>query len=128
MFNINWKKVKKKILVIDDEAIITSLIKDSLEFSGYGVITANSGAEGLRRAKKYIPDLILLDIRMPLIGGIEVLRRLKQDSITKNIPVVVISIVADKYRIDAMRLGAEYSFMKPLDFAFFNRKIPELLN
>ena len=75
-----------KILVVDDEEHIVMILKDSLEFSGFQVITAYNGQEALERVEQDNPDLIILDIGMPKLDGWEVCRRLKSDEKQRRFP------------------------------------------
>lgn len=85
-------KVKPaKILVIDDEPEITDIIETFLESAGYQVRSENSSTMGIERAKTFLPDLILLDIMMPLMDGYEICQELKKSGKTKNIPVVFLT-------------------------------------
>ena len=85
-------KVKSaKILVIDDEPEITDIIETFLESAGYQVRSENSSTIGIERAKTFLPDLILLDIMMPLMDGYEICQELKKSGKTKNIPVVFLT-------------------------------------
>ncbi len=85
-------KVKPaKILVIDDEPEITDIIETFLESAGYQVRSENSSTIGIERAKTFLPDLILLDIMMPLMDGYEICQELKKSGKTKNIPVVFLT-------------------------------------
>jgi len=115
--------MKKRILVIDDEEIITSLLQDCLEQMGHEVTVANSGLEGLRRVANVKPDVITLDIKMPGLSGIDVLKRLKDNSMTKDISVILVSAYGDEYRKEALTLGADEVMRKPLDFINFKRRI-----
>lgn len=91
------KAAKKKILIIDDQVGFTRLVKLNLEFSGvYEVITENKGVNGFAKAKECMPDIILLDIAMPDMDGTKVLKQLKADEATKNIPVVFITALIKK--------------------------------
>lgn len=83
--------MKDKILLVDDEADIVAVFRAILENSGYQVITARDGVEGLKKAIEEKPDLILMDIVMPNKDGVETLRELKQDKLTKGIPVIMIT-------------------------------------
>ncbi|PKI18057.1 response regulator [Colwellia sp. 12G3] len=103
----------KDVLVIDDDPQARDLLKRNLEIEGYSVITIDNGKDGIELAKKYHPSLITLDIMMPEMDGWEVLRALKAESKTKDIPVVMISIVGDK-AIGAS-LGAVEHLSKPVD-------------
>ncbi len=82
---------KKKILIVDDETELVKAIRIRLEQAGYETLVAYDGLEGLEKAKKENPDLILLDIMMPDIDGFEVLRRLKENSKTKYTPVIMVT-------------------------------------
>ena len=104
-----------QILVVDDEPNITELLRYLLERAGYRVYTARRGEEALAIARQEHPDLITLDILMAGMDGQEVLERLKADEHTADIPVVIISIVADKENL--MALGAVDFLPKPLEEA-----------
>lgn len=81
----------KKILVVDDEPQIRDLIKDRLTLSNYTVLTASDGKEALDVARENQPDLILMDIAMPEIDGYTTCSKLKKDSKTKSIPVLLLT-------------------------------------
>jgi len=86
----------KSILIIDDEREYCNMIKLGLESTGeYKVDEAHNGKAGIKIAKKIMPDLILLDIMMPRMDGVEVLQALKKDSKTMGIPVVMLSAKGD---------------------------------
>ena len=112
----------KQILVIEDEEVIASMIQDNLEARGYKVYVAHSGLEGLRKAEIYSPDLIALDIMMPGLDGINVLRRLKAHEKTREIPVIILSI-AEGHRKEGLKLGAAAFLRKPFDFNVLTDKI-----
>ena len=86
------KKTPKKILVIDDDTILVRILDKSLRADGYEVIGALKGGTGIERAKNEHPDLIVLDLMLPDIGGTEVTRRLKGDPQTKDIPILFITV------------------------------------
>ena len=80
---------KKKILIIDDECEITALLKGALEKTGrYSVFTANSAADGLREAKRSVPDLILLDLIMREMDGATLAQHIKEDKETRGMPII----------------------------------------
>ncbi len=87
-------EARKKILVIDDEADIRDIVRMYLGESGYDVIEASNGQEGILRAQNDRPDLIVLDIMMPGINGFEVAKHLKDDPNTSNIPILILSVLA----------------------------------
>lgn len=81
---------KKTLLLVEDEVFIRELYERSLKKAGFNVLTANDGLEGLSQAQKK-PDIILLDIMLPELNGVEVLRKLKSDPNLKDIPVVMLT-------------------------------------
>ncbi|MDP3730747.1 MAG: response regulator [Candidatus Omnitrophota bacterium] len=104
----------KKVLIIDDESGFVDAVRMRLEASGYDCIAAYDGQEGMERAKKDNPDLILLDLVMPKANGFTVLVKLKGDSKTMNIPVVILTAKTEsEYALDAGRLGANDYLVKP---------------
>ena len=117
--------IAKKILVIEDEEIIASVLQDSLELTGHDVTIASSGFEGISRAQQLKPDIITLDVMMPGLDGIQVLKELKSNPATAKIPVILIS-VAGSYRKEALKLGAVAFLKKPVDFNQLNEKISEV--
>jgi DNA-binding response OmpR family regulator len=84
------------VLVVDDEADVRTLCKVNLEYEGYRVIEAADGIEALEIVKTDTPDVILLDLMMPNLDGWEVLRRLREDSSTAGIPVLLLTAKADQ--------------------------------
>ena len=103
-----------KVLVVDDEVVVTSFLSDYLTGEGYEVILASNGEEALELAEKEKPQLILLDIRMPGIDGIEVCKRLKAQEKTRSIPVIMMTGFAYE-KVDAVEAGADEFINKPLD-------------
>ncbi len=113
------KKPPKKILVIDDDPGTIRLLEKWLRVGGRLTITAANAASGLSRAKKENPDLILLDIRLPDLNGVELARLLHRNPVTKDIPIIFITISIDVKKdkgdqfieVDGVSLRA---FAKPL--------------
>lgn len=104
----------KKILVIDDELEILLIVSARLKVNGYTVRTAFSGMQGLQKAKKEKPDLILLDHLMPEMDGGDVLDRLKKDPVTKNIPVVMFTANIKRVKVEEFQMrGAVDCVYKP---------------
>ena len=87
---------KKKILIVDDEIDMRIFISTLLETTGYKSLVSKNGNEGLLKAKKFMPDLIILDVMMPGEGGVTMYRQLKTDNKLKEIPVIMLSAVAKK--------------------------------
>ncbi|MSR77441.1 MAG: response regulator [Candidatus Omnitrophica bacterium] len=112
----------KKILVIDDEPDIGELIRDCLSFKDLEVFIAPNAEEGIALAQKEKPDLILLDILLPKVGGLECLRRLKQT--LPDVVVVVLSGVQDEnIATEAIRRGAYDYITKPFNLSQFEKQI-----
>ena len=115
------------VLVIDDNEDIRVLLKTLLHDS-YTVITATGGAQGIRLASKYIPDLIICDVMMPGIDGLETCRRLKNETITSHIPVLMLTACSmDEQRVEGYRCGADAYISKPFDSAMLLARCEALL-
>lgn len=105
-----------KVLIIDDSKLITHFGKDILSGKGYEVITAGDGVAGIENAQKEKPDVILLDVVMPGIDGYEVCRRLKADSDTKDIAIIMFTSKSEPTdKIKGLELGAQDYITKPFD-------------
>ena len=105
-----------KILAVDDELDILELVEMSLTSDGYDVVTACDGPEALIKAKADPPDLILLDLMMPGMDGFEVIERLRQDSATSDIPVIMLTAKAQADdRVQGLSAGADDYITKPFD-------------
>ena len=101
-----------EILVIDDDEKITSMLRRGLAFEGYDVHTANNGTEGLSKVLSVDPDLIILDIMMPMIDGFEVCRRLREGGSTT--PVLMLTAKDEvENRVKGLDLGADDYLVKP---------------
>ena len=98
----------KKILLIEDEEIMISLLQRKLTMEGYEVSVTRDGEEGLKAMKEVKPDLILLDIIMPKMGGFEVMTEMQKDKTLAKIPVIVISNSGQPVELDRVqKLGAK---------------------
>ncbi|PIV64982.1 MAG: response regulator [Candidatus Nealsonbacteria bacterium CG01_land_8_20_14_3_00_12] len=98
----------KKILLVEDEEIMIDLLQKKLTKEGYEISVARDGEEGLKAMREVKPDLILLDIIMPKMGGFEVMEEMGKDKNLKDIPVIVISNSGQPVEIDkAQKLGAK---------------------
>ena len=121
-------QTKKKILLIDDEPDITELIQFHLEQKEYIVKTAADGLKGIKIAREFIPDLILLDVMMPEMDGIEVCQLLKEDSKTKNILICFLSARSEDYsQIAGLDAGADDYVTKPIKPKVLLSRIKALL-
>lgn len=105
-----------KILVCDDERHIVRLIQVNLERHGYQVVTAYDGKEGLEKARAEKPDLMVLDVMMPYMDGFEVLKTLKREPETENLPVIMLTAKAqDKDVFEGYHYGADMYLTKPFN-------------
>lgn len=110
------KTGKKKILIVDDERDIVKALTIRLGASGYQVVSAYDGAQGVFLAHKEKPDLILLDIRMPSGDGFSVAEKLKQASRTTRIPILFLTGSPEREAEEkALALGARFYIKKPYD-------------
>lgn len=115
MTTAGTKRGKKCILAVDDAAFILSRITDAL-VGRYDVVTVNSGVRALRYLEKNKPDLILLDIRMPLRDGFDILREIQTMEDRADIPVVMLTGMEDKrYVMESIKLGIRDYILKPFD-------------
>ncbi len=105
---------KKKIVVVDDNDDFVTLVRGILESKGYGVNSANNGQELFSHLKNEKPDLIILDIMMPQMNGLEVLSRLKSIPETASIPVILVT-AKGQYNdvLKGYQLGTDYYISKP---------------
>ncbi len=107
---------KPRILVVDDEADLVSVLRLGLEIEGFEVIEASDGEEGLRKAREEHPDLMVLDLMLPKLDGYKVCRSLKFDERFKNLPILILSArTGEQDRRLALDLGANAFISKPYD-------------
>lgn len=119
---------KKKILLIDDEEDLIEELKLGLEGNGCEVLTAYDGQEGLEKARREKPDLILLDILMPEVNGFQVCHDLKKDTATQSIPVIMLTAMAqEKDKSWGKECGADAYITKPCAMKPLLSKIKSLL-
>lgn len=118
-----------KILIAEDEPDIRMLIKFTLEFAGYQVVDVKNGAEAFEAALREFPDLILMDIRMPLMTGYEACEKMKQEDSIKDIPVVFLSAKGQDSEIQTgLDLGAAEYLLKPFAPDDLTKRVQELLS
>ena len=121
--------MKKKILVVDDEPQIVRLLALRLKAKKFDVISAYDGYQCVQVAKLELPDLILLDIKMPLGGGIKAFEKLKSISATSKIPVIFITAFPSaEVKKLVMDMGAEDFISKPFNSDLLIEKINVILN
>lgn len=104
----------RKILVVDDEAVLIEAIAYNLEQSGYQVVTAMDGLSGLELARKEQPDLIVLDIMLPGMDGLEVCRQLRREDRTAAVPIIMLTAKGDEIdKVVGLEVGADDYVTKP---------------
>ena len=114
--------------MVDDDPVIRKLLCVNFEMEGYDVMTACDGAEGLEAVRSAAPDLVLLDVMMPRLDGLAVVRALKDDPATKEIPVVLLSAKAQATDINSgLEAGADDYVTKPFDPLELLDKVAALL-
>lgn len=116
---------KYKILIVDDNNDVRRLVKKVLEISGHTVLEATIGQEALEIAEEEIPDLILMDIRMPgEFNGLETTRRIKEDPALARVPIVALTAsVLDQDRMQALAAGCSGFIGKPIDISDLPRMV-----
>ena len=118
---------KQRLLVVEDEARIRGILQRYFE-PEYDVAMATDGWEGVELARRLHPHLILLDIRMPGLDGLDVLRRLKMSPETVGIPIIVLSALGDSASVlDAQALGAADYFIKPTALADIRQAMRKII-
>ena len=118
----------KKILVVDDDQDIVDLVKYNLEKEGYKCYTANDGDEALAKAKSKIPDLILLDIMMPKMDGIETCRRIREEDSLKDVFISFLTARGEEYsEVAGFEVGADDYITKPIKPRVLVSRIKALL-
>ena len=122
------QKEKIKILIVDDEPDILEILKLNLQSEGYKVSTAENGKKALKKVDKINPDLIVLDLMMPIMDGIETCERLRLDSRYKNTLIIFLTARSEDYsQIAALDVGADDYITKPVKPRVFLSKIKSLL-
>lgn len=119
---------KAKVLIVDDEPFNVDVLQQELEELDYQVITASNGKEALEQIKKHQPDLILLDLMMPVLDGFAVLSEVKADAVLRDIPVIIVSAEHDsKSVVKGIKQGADDYITKPIDAEHLKSKLKDHL-
>ncbi len=106
--------MKHKVLVVDDNPDSVAIMRGILESRGYDVVAAGSGAEALQLIKTEAMDLVLLDVMMPEMSGMEVLQRVKEDAATGRLPIILVTAkTQDEDVLSGYQYGADYYITKP---------------
>jgi DNA-binding response OmpR family regulator len=117
-----------KILIAEDEPDIRDLISFSLTFAGYQVVTAANGEEAVEKCRAEMPDLVMMDVRMPKMTGYEACKLMKEDDQLKDIPVVFLSAKGQESEVSTgLEAGAEEYILKPFNFEQLIERVKEIL-
>jgi CheY-like chemotaxis protein len=121
--------MEKVILIVEDDAKNLKLFRDLLQVSGYTTLEATDGEQGVELAREKKPDLMLMDIQMPVMDGLEATKLLKNDDVTKDIPIVALTAYAMQGDEEKMReAGFDGYISKPIDVKGFLKKISEVIS
>jgi two-component system phosphate regulon response regulator PhoB len=119
---------REKVLVVEDERSLTEVLQYNLEKEGYEVITASDGREGLRKAQTVLPDLVLLDLMLPQMSGLDVCKELRASSRTARIPILMLTAKAEETdQIVGFAVGADDYVTKPFSVKVLLQRIKVLL-
>ena len=119
---------EEKILVVDDEEHIQELIKFNLEKSGYKVICADNGIDAIKIAKEQLPQIMLLDIMLPGMDGLDVCKEIRKDSNMSNMPIIMITAKGEEIdKIIGLELGADDYITKPFSVRELVARIKAIL-
>ncbi|HUP86453.1 MAG TPA: response regulator transcription factor [Acidimicrobiales bacterium] len=117
--------LQAKVLVVEDEADISQLVAGTLESEGFAVVRAMNGMEAMERLEKDRPDLVILDVMMPVISGLEVLQHIRQKG---NTPVILLTALeSEDNRVRGLQLGADDYIVKPFSLRELSARVSALL-
>ena len=120
---------KNKILIVDDAMDTVELLRKRFHSEGYDTAEAYNGSEALQRVSEYEPDLIVLDVMMPVMDGYEACRRLKSDEKTKYIPILMLTAKGEvEHKVKGLDIGADDYMGKPFDYKELSARVRSLLS
>jgi two-component system cell cycle response regulator DivK len=121
--------VVKRILVVEDDVLNSMLLCAVLENTGYAVEAVADGAQVLQKAKKFVPDLITMDINLPNVSGLELIEKVRADSSLSQIPILAITAYVGKAEEERIRAAGAQEFMaKPISIVPFVIAVTKLLS
>ena len=116
------------VLVVDDDPVIQKLLQVNFQMEGYSVVLAGDGEEGLATARDVRPDLVVLDVMMPKLDGLQVAAALKGDADTAGIPIIMLSAKAQETDVKAgLAAGADEYMTKPFDPLHLTERVAALI-
>lgn len=120
--------MNNKILVVDDDISINELIKVNLELAGYSVVQAYDGIKGFALAKQELPSLVILDVMMPEVDGFTVAKRIRENSQTKNIPIIMLTALSQiNDKANGFNIGVDDYLVKPFEIEELIMRVRALL-
>ena len=120
--------MNNKILVIDDDTSINELIKVNLELGGYNVVQAYDGIKGFALAKQELPSLIILDVMMPEVDGFTVAKRVRENSSTKDVPIIMLTALSQlNDKANGFNIGVDDYLVKPFEIEELLMRVKALL-
>ncbi len=124
----NFSDTRQKILIVDDEIDTLLPLKRSLEAMDYIVVEASNGLEAIKKSHTERPELVILDVMMPFMDGIEVCKVLKKDARTGNIPVIMLTARDDVMdKVESLEIGADDYITKPFNLNELKARIKSVL-
>lgn len=118
-----------KIVIVEDDLTTVKLLKFMLESKKYEILHYTNGSEAEKNIENEMPDLILMDVMLPEVNGIEITKKLKQSSKTAHIPIIIISALGQEIEVmNGLQAGAEAYIVKPFDSQSLSRLIEEKLS
>ena len=118
---------RPRILIIEDERALTEVLTYNLERDGYEVLVAHDGQEGLRKAQMHLPDLVLLDLMLPSLDGLEVCRQLRAGERTRSIPILMLTARAEETdQVVGFTMGADDYVTKPFHMKVLLQRLKAL--
>jgi two-component system cell cycle response regulator DivK len=119
----------KTVLIVEDNELNMKLFHDLLEAHGYNILQTRDGIEALKLARKHHPDLILMDIQLPEVSGLEVTKWIKEDDAMKSIPIIAVTAFAMKGDEEKIReCGCEAYIAKPISVSHFLETVQKFLS
>lgn len=118
--------MSKKVLIVDDDPVIRMLVSEIVESFGHTVTSLENGADCLSQLKQDVPDVLILDLQMPDMTGLEVLKQLKLDSRTSAVPVIMLSANSDSENLSKGEVKADQYLQKPFNLSDFKKALEHL--